>query len=79
MYPSPEFMQQVTDDRHRERRASVSAHRLAGSSGTRTRVARSLRRVADRLDGTTSPTATSGAQAPLGRLARLDRRDSLTV
>lgn len=79
MYPSPEFLQQLTDDRQRERRESVSAHRLAGSSATRTRVARSLRRVADRLDGPTAPTATSGAPAPLSGLARLDSRDSLTA
>jgi hypothetical protein len=61
MYLSPDLLHQMTDDRQQDRRAAAAAHRLAGSSPARTRIARTLRRAADRLDTATSPSAVRGA------------------
>ena len=61
MQPSPDFLQQIVHDRQHDRRASAAAHRLAVPSPARTRVARTLRRAADRLDTATSPSAVRSA------------------
>ncbi len=60
MLASTDLLQQLVNDRQQELRASV-AHTLVGSSPARTRIARTLRRAADRLDATTSPSAVSNA------------------
>jgi hypothetical protein len=61
MYPSPDLLQQLTYDRQRDRLASAAVHRLVESSPARIRIARTLRRAADRLDATTSPSAVRSA------------------
>ena len=61
MYLAPELLHQFVDDRQQDRRATAAAHRLAGSSPARARLARTLRRAADRLDTATSPSAVRGA------------------
>ena len=61
MYLSPDLLHQLTDDRQQDRRAAAAAHRIAGSSPARTRIARTLRRAADRLDTATSPSSVRGA------------------
>jgi hypothetical protein len=61
MYPSPDILQQLTHDRQRDRQTAAAAHKLVGSSPARTRIARTLRRAADRLDATTSPSAVRSA------------------
>ena len=53
MHLSPDFLAQLAHDRHHARRAAAAAHRLAGSSPARIRIARTLRRAADRLDTAT--------------------------
>ena len=58
---SPDLLHQLTDDRQQDRRAAAAAHRIAGSSPARTRIARTLRRAADRLDTATSPSSVRGA------------------
>ena len=67
MHASPDLLQQVLHDRQQDRWASAAAHRLAGSSPARRRIAQSLRRAADRLDSATSQGAASprpGLTAP---------------
>ena len=74
MHPSPDLLQQLVNDRQQDRRASAAAHRLVGSSPARARIARTLRRAADRLDTATSPPAVSsalpGGYSPPGLSAR---------
>jgi hypothetical protein len=60
---SPSLLEQLVNDRQQDRWASAAAHRLAGSSPARRRIAQSLRRAADRLDAATSPSAV-GSAAP---------------
>ena len=50
MHSSPDLLQQLVADRRLALQAEAEAHRAAGSVGARTRVARFLRRTADRLD-----------------------------
>jgi hypothetical protein len=53
---------QLAHDRQRELRESAATHRLRGPDPARRRIARSLRRLADRLDAATAaPGAASGA------------------
>ena len=61
MHTSPDLLQQLTHDRQQDRWASAVAHRLAGPSQARRRIAQSLRRAADRLDTATSPSGVSEA------------------
>ena len=44
---------QLTQDRQQDRLAAAAVHRLAPSSSVRLRLARTLRRTADRLDAAT--------------------------
>jgi hypothetical protein len=46
-----ELLDQLRDDRHRNHRAAAAAERLVDTTPARRRIARSLRRAADRLDG----------------------------
>lgn len=76
MHPSPDFLQQIVHDRQHDRRAAAAAHRLVVPGPARTRIARTLRRAADRLDTATSPSAVrnalpgGGCQPPPGLSAR---------
>jgi hypothetical protein len=61
MHPS-DVLTQITQDRQQDRLAVAAAHRLVPSAPVRTRIARSLRRAADRLDAATaSPTQARSA------------------
>jgi hypothetical protein len=53
MYPD-EILSQLTHDRQQDRLASAAVHRLAPTSPARIRIARTLRRTADRLDAATA-------------------------
>ena len=55
MYPAPEYLAQITQDRQQDRLAAAAVHRLAPSSPARSRIARTLRRTADRLDAAAAP------------------------
>ena len=61
MYLPADLLQQLTHDRQQDLRASAAAHRLVGSSPARIRIARTLRRAADRLDAATSPSSVRSA------------------
>lgn len=50
MFYSSEFLYQLTADRQQDLLAAAAAHRTAQPSPVRSRIARSLRRAADRLD-----------------------------
>lgn len=49
MHPH-DLLPQLTHDRQQDRLASAAVHRLAPASPARIRIARTLRRAADRLD-----------------------------
>jgi hypothetical protein len=76
MHASTDLMQQLVQDRQQDLRAAASARKLVGSIPARTRIARTLRRAADRLDTATSPSAVrsalpgGGYQPPPGLSAR---------
>ena len=53
MQHSSELLQQLTDDRRQDLRASANARRLAGHVAARRRIAHSLRRAADWVDAAT--------------------------
>ena len=80
----PDHLQQLTHDRQQARQASAAAHRFVGSSPARIRIARTLRRAADRLDAATSPSAVRSAhpggssQLPPGAQCRLEESASTT-
>jgi hypothetical protein len=58
----PSVLTQIVYDRQQDRLAAAAAHRLVPSTPVRTRIARSLRRAADRLDATAvSPTQVRSA------------------
>jgi hypothetical protein len=63
MHPDSDFLPQVVRDRQQNLLAAAAVHRLVPSSPVRTRIARSLRRAADRLD--TATAATSPVQRAL--------------
>lgn len=46
----PAFLDQIVHDRQQDRLAAAAAHRLVPSAPVRSKLARSLRRAADRLD-----------------------------
>jgi hypothetical protein len=55
---APDSLHQITADRQQDLLASAAVHRLVPSTPTRSRIARSLRRAADRIDATAvSPAA----------------------
>ena len=66
MYPAPDFLDQIIHDRQQDRLAAAAEHRLALSSPVRTRVARTLRRTADRLDAATTAASPVRSAVPGG-------------
>ncbi len=66
MYPAPEVLAQITHDRQQDRLAAAAVHRLVPSSPARTRIARTLRRTADRLDAATTAASPVRSAAPGG-------------
>ena len=54
MYAATDFDAQITHDRQQDRLAAAAVHRLVPSSPARSRIARTLRRTADRLDAATA-------------------------
>jgi hypothetical protein len=54
MYAATDFDAQITQDRQQDRLAAAAVHRLVPSSPARSRIARTLRRTADRLDAATT-------------------------
>ncbi len=58
---STQLLQQLIDDRQQDRHSAAAAQRLAETSPARKRIAQSLRRAADRLDATASPSGMSTA------------------
>lgn len=57
----PELLDQLVADRQHDRQAAAASRRLAQASPARRRVAQSLRRAADRLDGSGSTVVASNA------------------
>lgn len=53
MHPA-DVLSQLAHDRQQQRLAAAAVHRLAPPAPARTRIARSLRRAADRLDAATA-------------------------
>ena len=54
MYPAPTTLSQLVQDRQQDLLDAAAAHRLVPSSPARIRIARTLRRAADRLDAATA-------------------------
>ena len=65
MHPAP-ILFQLAHDRQHDRLAAAAVHRLVPSNPARTRVARTLRRTADRLDMGTSATSPVRSAVPGG-------------
>lgn len=59
-----DVLSQLTHDRQQDRLAAAAVHRLVPASPARTRIARTLRRAADRLD------AAAASPVPLGGTVR---------
>ena len=66
MYAATDFDRQITKDRQQDRLAAAAVHRLVPSSPARTRIARTLRRTADRLDAATAQASPVGNALPGG-------------
>ena len=66
MYPAPDSLAQITKDRQQDRLAAAAVHRLVPSSPARSRIARTLRRTADRLDAATAPASPVRSAVPGG-------------
>lgn len=65
-HPASDVLPQLTQDRQQTALAAAAVHRLVPASPVRTRIARSLRRAADRLDAATAPPARVGSALPGG-------------
>jgi hypothetical protein len=65
MYPAP-TLSQLIHDRQQDRLAAAAVHRLVPSSPARTRIARTLRRTADRLDTATTTASPVRSAVPGG-------------
>jgi hypothetical protein len=61
-----DFVSQATHDRQQDRLAAAAVHRLVSSSPARVRIARTLRRAADRLDTATAVTTPVRSAIPGG-------------
>ena len=61
-----DFVSQATHDRQQDRLAAAAVHRLVPESPARVRIARTLRRAADRLDMGTSATSPVRSAIPGG-------------
>jgi hypothetical protein len=66
VYPASDLLAQLAHDRQQDRLASAAVHRLVPSSPVRNRIARSLRRIADRLEATTASPSTVRSALPGG-------------
>jgi hypothetical protein len=66
MYPAPDFLLQTTQDRQQDRLAAAAVHRLVPSSPARLRIARTLRRTADRFDAATAAASPVRSALPGG-------------
>jgi hypothetical protein len=66
MHPATDFLAQITQDRQQDRLAAAAEHRLVPSSPARSRIARTLRRTADRLDAATASTSPVRSAVPGG-------------
>ena len=66
MYAATDFDAQITHDRQQDRLAAAAVHRLVPSRPARSRLARTLRRTADRLDAATARSARVGRAVPGG-------------
>jgi hypothetical protein len=66
MYAATDVDAQITHDRQQDRLAAAAVHRLVPSSPARTRIARTLRRTADRLDAATTATSQVRSAVPGG-------------
>lgn len=64
MHPA-DVLSQLVHDRQQHRLAAAAVHRLASPSPARTRIARSLRRVADRLDAATASSGSTPVRSAL--------------
>jgi hypothetical protein len=65
-----QLLQQLSDDRRHDRHGAAATERLVETTPARRRIARSLRRAADRLDGSAvsaraDSAAAESARAPL--------------
>ena len=58
-----QLLQQLSDDRQSGRHAAAAAERLVDPTPARRRIAQSLRRAADRLDGSAVGTRVDSASA----------------
>ena len=65
MYPAP-TLAQLIQDRQQDRLAAAAVHRLVPSSPARVKIARTLRRTADRLDAATAPAKPMRSALPGG-------------
>jgi hypothetical protein len=54
MHPASDLLPQLTHDHQQDRLAAAAVHRLAPPFPARTKLARTLRRAADRLDAATA-------------------------
>ena len=66
MYATTDFDIQITHDRQQDRLAAAAVHRLVPSSPARSRIARTLRRTADRLDAATTAASPVRSALPGG-------------
>ena len=64
---SSHLLKELTDDRQRDRRAAAAAERLVDHTPARRRIAQSLRRAADRLDGSAGSARADSVQAESAR------------
>lgn len=64
---SSQLLEQLTDDRTHARQAAAAAERLVDTTPARRRIAQSLRRAADRLDGNAVSARADSAQAESAR------------
>ena len=66
MHETSELLSQLVHDRQEERLTAAAASRLIPSSPARIRIARTLRRAADRLDAAAASPARVGSAVPGG-------------
>ena len=64
---SSQLLEQLTDDRRHDRQAVAAAERLVDNTPARRRIAQSLRRAADRLDGSAVAARADSAGAESAR------------
>ena len=70
-HPASDVLPQLNQDRQQSMLAAAAVHRLVPPSPVRTRIARSLRRAADRLDAATAATTPVQRALPGGGPSQL--------